>query len=154
MREPDRLLEAALYVEDMGRDVEFRRRVFSFSVLAKSAVPDRLTALDVGQTQVLLLSKKGASVEAVATPGGKIAPNEGGGNRIWPSRLRRPSRKTPEVAGRKMAWSLQVQTSPAMSLVDRGFERCDWPDCERYSGRGTTLKGRGTDCLRAPAGAK
>ena len=85
MREPDRLLEAALYVEDMGRDVEFRRRVFSFSVLAKSAVPDRLTALDVGQTQVLLLSKKGASVEAVATPGGKIAPNEGGGNRILPS---------------------------------------------------------------------
>jgi catechol 2,3-dioxygenase-like lactoylglutathione lyase family enzyme len=71
MREIDRVLEIALYVEDMGRAVEFYRRVFRFAVLAKSAEPDRLTALDVGKTQVLLLSKKGASVEAVATPGGK-----------------------------------------------------------------------------------
>jgi catechol 2,3-dioxygenase-like lactoylglutathione lyase family enzyme len=80
MREIDRVLEIALYVEDMGRAVEFYRRVFRFAVLAKSAEPDRLTALDVGKTQVLLLSKKGASVEAVATPGGKIPPCDGGGN--------------------------------------------------------------------------
>jgi catechol 2,3-dioxygenase-like lactoylglutathione lyase family enzyme len=80
MREIDRVLEIALYVEDMGRAVEFYRRVFRFAVLAKSAQPDRLTALDVGKTQVLLLSKKGASVEAVATPGGKIPPCDGGGN--------------------------------------------------------------------------
>jgi catechol 2,3-dioxygenase-like lactoylglutathione lyase family enzyme len=64
----------------MGRAVEFYRRVFRFAVLAKSTEPDRLTALDVGKTQVLLLSKKGASVEAVATPGGKIPPCDGGGN--------------------------------------------------------------------------
>jgi catechol 2,3-dioxygenase-like lactoylglutathione lyase family enzyme len=80
MREIDRVLEIALYVEDMGRAVEFYRRVFRFAVLAKSTEPDRLTALDVGKTQVLLLSKKGASVEAVATPGGKIPPCDGGGN--------------------------------------------------------------------------
>ena len=80
MREIDRVLEIALYVEDMGRAVEFYRRVFRFPVLAKSTEPDRLTALDVGKTQVLLLCKKGASVQAVATPGGKIPPCDGGGN--------------------------------------------------------------------------
>src|SRR5580658_2464526 len=80
MREIDRVLETALYVEDMSRAVEFYRRVFRFPVLAKSAEPDRLTALDVGKTQVLLLCKKGASMQAVATPGGKIPPCDGGGN--------------------------------------------------------------------------
>jgi catechol 2,3-dioxygenase-like lactoylglutathione lyase family enzyme len=68
----DRVLETALYVGDMGRAVEFYQGVFGFAVLARSAEPDRLTALDIGGTQVLLLFKKGASLQAVVTPGGKI----------------------------------------------------------------------------------
>jgi catechol 2,3-dioxygenase-like lactoylglutathione lyase family enzyme len=80
MREVDRVLETALYVEHMGRAVEFYGRVFGFAVLAKSAEPDRLTALDIGKTQVLLLCKKGASVRAVAAPGGAIPPCDGSGN--------------------------------------------------------------------------
>jgi catechol 2,3-dioxygenase-like lactoylglutathione lyase family enzyme len=49
----DRVLETALYVGDMGRAVEFYQGVFGFAVLARSAEPDRLTALDIGGTQVL-----------------------------------------------------------------------------------------------------
>jgi catechol 2,3-dioxygenase-like lactoylglutathione lyase family enzyme len=76
----DRILETALYVDDMDRAVEFYQRVFGFAVLARSAEPDRLTALDIGGTQVLLLCKKGASLQAVVTPGGKIPPCDGSGN--------------------------------------------------------------------------
>jgi catechol 2,3-dioxygenase-like lactoylglutathione lyase family enzyme len=76
----DRVLETALYVGDMGRAVEFYQGVFGFAVLARSAEPDRLTALDIGGTQVLLLCKKGASLQAVVTPGGKIPPCDGSGN--------------------------------------------------------------------------
>ncbi len=76
----DRVLETALYVEDMARAIEFYQRVFGFPVLARSAEPDRLTALDIGRTQVLLLCKIGASLQAVVTPGGKIPPCDGSGN--------------------------------------------------------------------------
>jgi catechol 2,3-dioxygenase-like lactoylglutathione lyase family enzyme len=76
----DRVLETALYVGDMGRAVEFYQGVFGFAVLARSAEPDRLTALDIGGTQVLLLFKKGASLQAVVIPGGKIPPCDGSGN--------------------------------------------------------------------------
>jgi catechol 2,3-dioxygenase-like lactoylglutathione lyase family enzyme len=76
----DRVLETALYVEEMSRAIEFYQRVFSFPVLLKSVEPDRLTALDIGGAQVLLLCKIGASVRAVMTPGGKIPPCDGSGN--------------------------------------------------------------------------
>jgi len=48
----DRVLETALYVEEMGRAIEFYQRIFGFSVLLRSAEPDRLTALDIGGAQV------------------------------------------------------------------------------------------------------
>ncbi len=76
----DRVLEIALYVEDMARAIEFYQHVFGFPVLLRSAEPDRLTALDIGGTQVLLLCKIGASLQAVITPGGKIPPCDGSGN--------------------------------------------------------------------------
>ena len=75
----DRLLEASVYVEDMARAVEFYECVLGFRGLAKSAEPYRLTALDIGGKQVLLLCKKGASTEGVDTPGGRIPPFDGSG---------------------------------------------------------------------------
>lgn len=76
----ERVLETALYVEEMGRAIEFYQRIFGFPVLARSAQPDRLTALDVGGSQVLLLCKIGASRQVIVTPGGNIPPNDGSGN--------------------------------------------------------------------------
>ena len=76
----DRVLETALYVEEMGRAIEFYQRIFGFPLLGRSAEPDRLTALDIGGTQVLLLCRKGASRQAVVTRGGIIPPCDGSGN--------------------------------------------------------------------------
>jgi catechol 2,3-dioxygenase-like lactoylglutathione lyase family enzyme len=76
----DRVLETALYVDEMSRAIEFYRCIFGFPVLLRSAEPDRLTALDIGGAQVLLLCKKGASVQTVVTPGGEIPPCDGSGN--------------------------------------------------------------------------
>jgi len=53
-------LETALYVEDVGRAVEFYGRVLGFEVIEKD---DRLSALGVAGRQVLLLCKRGASRE-------------------------------------------------------------------------------------------
>ena len=80
MLQIDRILETTLYVEEMDRAVAFYQRIFEFPVLARSAEPGRLTGLDVGGSQVLLLCKIGASRQAIMTPGGKIPPNDGSGN--------------------------------------------------------------------------
>src|SRR5260370_9475627 len=76
----DRVLETALDVKDMARAIEFYHRVFGLEVLLRSAEPDRLTGLDVGGTQVLLLCKIDASTQAVTEPGGNIPPCDGGDN--------------------------------------------------------------------------
>ena len=68
--------ETALYVDDMGRSVEFYQRVFWFPVLTAS---DRLSALRVAPLQVLLIVRKGATVDPLVTPGGTVPPHDGNG---------------------------------------------------------------------------
>ncbi len=60
MPEISGIIEAALYVEDMQRSVEFYERVCGFPTLFASP---RITALRVAPGQVLLVAKKGASAE-------------------------------------------------------------------------------------------
>ena len=55
------IIEAALYVEDMQRSVEFYERVCGFQTLFASP---RITALRVAPGQVLLIAKKGASADS------------------------------------------------------------------------------------------
>jgi len=74
----ERVLETALYVEDMKRAVEFYQRVFGFGVLTQSG--ERLTALDVGGKHVLLLFKSGETGKDVNIPGGRIPGFDGKGN--------------------------------------------------------------------------
>ena len=72
------VLETALYVDDLTRSVEFYQRVLGFKPAFE---PDgRMCALDVTADQVLLLFKKGASVEATVTPFGTIPPTDGDGS--------------------------------------------------------------------------
>lgn len=72
-----RILETALYVDDMERAVAFYREVMGLSVL--TAGP-RLTALDAGQGTVLLLFQRGESANGVHLPDGAwIAPHDGSG---------------------------------------------------------------------------
>lgn len=76
----DRVLETALYVEDIDRSVEFYHRVLGLSVLFRSGEPDRLAAMDVGSKHVLLLFKAGETHKDVILPGGRIPGFEGKGN--------------------------------------------------------------------------
>lgn len=70
------VLETALYVDDPERSARFYRDVFGFEPLATD---HRIHALSVSGKQVLLLFKKGASVEPMERPGGMIPPSDSRG---------------------------------------------------------------------------
>jgi catechol 2,3-dioxygenase-like lactoylglutathione lyase family enzyme len=65
----DRILEAGLYVADLGRSTRFYTGLFGFDVLLES---DRLVALDVGGKSVLLLFQHGQSEQRQDAAGGFI----------------------------------------------------------------------------------
>src|SRR5689334_18737921 len=82
----ERVLETALYVDDVNRAVDFYQRVLGFSVLVKSGEPERLAAMDVGGKHVLLLFKSGETYKDVILPGGRIPgfDGEGSGHTAFP----------------------------------------------------------------------
>jgi catechol-2,3-dioxygenase len=61
----DRLLESALYVDDLERSARFYQSLLGFEVINQG---DRLFALSVAGKQVLLLFKKGASANLTSPP--------------------------------------------------------------------------------------
>ena len=72
----DRVLETALYVDDLDRATAFYRDVLGFRILVPGP---RLTAMDAGASTVLLLFKKGASIEGIEFDGGWLPPHDGDG---------------------------------------------------------------------------
>lgn len=71
-----RVLETALYVNDMARAVAFYRDVLGLRPMGGS---ERLTAMDAGESTVLLLFLRGASAEGIHFPDGWIPPHDGEG---------------------------------------------------------------------------
>lgn len=71
-----RLLESALYCEDLPQNHAFYRDVLGLGTLFAD---NRLVALDAGGGTVLLLFRRGASASGVTFPGGGIPPHDGGG---------------------------------------------------------------------------
>lgn len=71
-----RILETALYVDDLPRAREFYQRLFGFEPLRDDA---RLCALNVGNESVLLLFLCGGSTQPNEVPGGVIPPHDGHG---------------------------------------------------------------------------
>jgi catechol 2,3-dioxygenase-like lactoylglutathione lyase family enzyme len=71
-----RLLETALYVDDMDRATGFYRDVLGLRVLDASP---RLVAMDAGASTLLLLFRRGATLDGAAIPGGWIPPHNGEG---------------------------------------------------------------------------
>jgi catechol 2,3-dioxygenase-like lactoylglutathione lyase family enzyme len=71
-----RILETALYCDDLARATAFYDRLFGFATLTRD---DRLCAYDVGGRSVLLLFKRGATLDTVRLPGGTIPPHDGHG---------------------------------------------------------------------------
>jgi catechol 2,3-dioxygenase-like lactoylglutathione lyase family enzyme len=72
----DHVLETALYVDDLGRAADFYADVLE---LAPLYADERLRAFAVGGRSVLLLFRRGASLETVRLPGGTIPPHDGSG---------------------------------------------------------------------------
>lgn len=71
-----RILETALYVDDVDGVVAFYRDVLSLRVL--NATP-RLVSFDAGTGTVLLVFRRGATVSGLDTSGGWIPPHDGQG---------------------------------------------------------------------------
>jgi catechol 2,3-dioxygenase-like lactoylglutathione lyase family enzyme len=72
----DRVLETALYVDDLGRAAGFYEDVLGLPVLTSDK---RFRAYDVGGASVLLVFQRGATLETVRMPGGTIPPHDGHG---------------------------------------------------------------------------
>jgi catechol 2,3-dioxygenase-like lactoylglutathione lyase family enzyme len=71
----DRVLETALYVDDLDRAAAFYAELFDLSFLYAD---ERLRAFAVG-AGVLLLFRRGASLQTMTMPGGTIPPHDGSG---------------------------------------------------------------------------
>src|SRR5712691_13317150 len=72
----DRVLETALYVNDLERAARFYADVLRLRPLFADA---RLRAFAVGGVSVVLLFRRGASLETTRMPGGTIPPHDGSG---------------------------------------------------------------------------
>jgi catechol 2,3-dioxygenase-like lactoylglutathione lyase family enzyme len=70
------VIETALYVDDLARANSFYRDVLELEALTSDS---RFSAFDVGGRNVLLLFKRGATLETVTLPGGTIPPHDGAG---------------------------------------------------------------------------
>jgi catechol 2,3-dioxygenase-like lactoylglutathione lyase family enzyme len=71
------VVETCLHVEDVARASEFYERLMGFESIAGN---ERLRALAVAHRQVLLLFRKGGTLEPVDLPGGRIPPHGGDGH--------------------------------------------------------------------------
>ena len=72
----DRVLETALYVEDLSRAAGFYDGLLGMERLFGD---ERLVAFDAGGRTILLLFKRGTTLETVRMPGGTIPPHDGQG---------------------------------------------------------------------------
>lgn len=70
------VLETALYVDDLPRASGFYEGLLGMPRLVGD---DRLIALDAGRRTVLLLFRRGSTLEPVTLPGGIIPPHDGHG---------------------------------------------------------------------------
>ena len=71
-----RVLETALYVDDVARSTDFYQSIFGFE---KLVADDRFCGLNVSGQQVLLLFRKHGTTEPITIPGGVIPPHDGEG---------------------------------------------------------------------------
>src|SRR5467141_5072866 len=72
----DRVIETCLYVDDLDRASRFYEQVLGLTALTSDA---RFRAYDVGGQSVLLLFRRGFTLETVRMPGGTIPPHDGHG---------------------------------------------------------------------------
>ena len=71
-----RIIETALYVNDLDIAKEFYAKTFQLEVMVES---DVLVALNIGGQNTLLLFKRGASLHTKYLSGGEIPPHDASG---------------------------------------------------------------------------
>jgi len=71
------IVETILYVDDLARAVAFYRDELGLSPMTGD--PARFQSFQVGGKQVLLLFKRGGTLEPTVVPGGIIPPHDGTG---------------------------------------------------------------------------
>jgi catechol 2,3-dioxygenase-like lactoylglutathione lyase family enzyme len=71
-----RVLETALYVEDLARAARFYQDVLGLGAVSAG---EKLVALDAGEGTVLLLFLRGSTTTGAAFEGGWIPPHDGSG---------------------------------------------------------------------------
>jgi catechol 2,3-dioxygenase-like lactoylglutathione lyase family enzyme len=71
------VLETCLHVEDVERSARFYESLFGFQRMLGDA---RFCAFDVAPGSVLLLFRRGGTLEPVQIPGGIIPPHDGSGH--------------------------------------------------------------------------
>lgn len=70
------LVETCLYVSDVAVSAAFYQRVFGFEPIISN---ERICSLIVGPGQVLILFKRGGTLEAIPLGDGLIPPHDGSG---------------------------------------------------------------------------
>jgi catechol 2,3-dioxygenase-like lactoylglutathione lyase family enzyme len=70
------VVETCLYVDDLQRAARFYEDVFEFKRLIGD---ERFCAFSVADHDVLLLFRRGGTLETISTPGGSIPPHDGYG---------------------------------------------------------------------------
>jgi len=70
------VIETALYVDDLDRARSFYEEVLGLAALTSDS---RFLAFDVGGRSVLLLFRRGSTLESLHLPGGTIPPHDGSG---------------------------------------------------------------------------
>jgi len=71
-----RVLETAIYVDDLGRSRSFYEAVLLVKPLSAN---ERVCAYDIGGQSILLLFKRGGTLEPIVASGGTIPPHDGNG---------------------------------------------------------------------------
>ena len=77
MPEVSGILETALHVEDVERAARFYEDIFGFKRMASD---ERFCAFSVAGRDVLLLFKRGGTLQPLRLPGGVIPPHDGSGH--------------------------------------------------------------------------
>lgn len=72
----DRVIETAIYVDDLDRAAAFYEQVMDLAVMVCDA---RFRAYDIGGESVFLVFYRGATLDTVQLPGGTIPPHDGHG---------------------------------------------------------------------------
>lgn len=71
------IVETILYVDDLDRSVSFYRDILGLT--AQGGDGGRFAVFNPGGRQVLLLFRRGGTLEATTVPGGVIPPHDGSG---------------------------------------------------------------------------